>query len=116
LPTYTQERCPQVCPDLLMIMMNSCDSDGIGVGNEHDNEFFIFTSGSGFFASDLQFKINEGSNDNGNGNSSINIGSNACQIKRPSNELMARLRTGACSSVNLFPAGPGDFIPPDALV
>lgn len=116
LPTYTQQRCPQVCPDLLMIMMNSCDKSGLGVGEEHDNEFFIFTSGSGFYASDLQFKINEGTNDAGNGNRSINIGTNACQIKKPSDAFMTQLRQGACSSINLFAAGPGDFIPPDALV
>lgn len=116
LPTYTQQRCPQVCPDLLMIMMNSCDKSGLGVGEEHDNEFFIFTSGSGFYASDLQFKINSGTNDQGNANSSINIGSNACQIKKPSDAFMTQLRKGACSSINLFSAGPGDFIPPDALV
>ncbi|MCO5230231.1 MAG: gliding motility-associated C-terminal domain-containing protein [Chitinophagales bacterium] len=116
LPTYNQQSCPQVCPDLLMMMINSCDQDGLGVGMEHDNEFFIFSSGSGFFASDLQFKINEGTNDNGNDNHSINIGSNPCSIKNPSDALMTRLRTGACSNLNLFPAGPGDFIPSDALV
>lgn len=116
LPEHTQQTCPVDCPDLLMIMMNSCDEDGIGVGKEHDNEFFIFSSGGGFFASDLQFKINSGTNDNTPTDKSINIGEGACQIQRPSNALMARLRTGACSNLNLFAAGPGDFIPSDALV
>lgn len=116
LPTYNQQSCPQVCPDLLMIMMNSCDEDGIGVGKEHDNEFFIFSSGSGFYASDLQFKINPGTNDNTATDKSINIGANPCLIQKPSNALMTRLKTGACSSLNIFAAGPGDFIPSDALV
>ncbi len=116
LPTYQQQSCPQVCPDLLMIMMNSCDKSGLGVGEEHDNEFFIFSSGSGFFASDLQFKINAGTNDNTATDKSINIGANPCLIQKPSNALMTRLRTGACSNLNIFAAGPGDFIPSDALV
>ncbi|HUH75410.1 MAG TPA: gliding motility-associated C-terminal domain-containing protein [Chitinophagales bacterium] len=112
LPELTQQSCPTVCPDLLMIMMNSCD----GSGSEPDNEFFIFTSGSGFYASDMQFKINSGTNDNTANDKSINIGSGACQIQKPSNAFMTRLQKDACSNLNLFAAGPGDFIPADALV
>ncbi len=112
LPKLTQQSCPTVCPDLLMIMMNSCD----GSGAEQDNEFFIFSSGSGFYASDMQFKINPGTNDNTPTDKSINIGSGACQIQKPSNAFMTSLRKDACSNLNLFAAGPGDFIPADALV
>lgn len=112
LPELTQQSCPTVCPDLLMLMMNSCD----GSGAEQDNEFFIFSSGSGFYASDMQFKINPGTNDNTPTDKSINIGSGACQIQKPSNAFMTSLRKDACSNLNLFAAGPGDFIPADALV
>lgn len=112
LPELTQQSCPTVCPDLLMIMMNSCD----GAGSEPDNEFFIFSSGSGFFASDMQFKINPGTNDNTPVDKSINIGSGACQIQKPSDAFMTSLRKNACSNLNLFAAGPGDFVPADALV
>lgn len=112
LPELTQQSCPTVCPDLLMIMMNSCD----GAGSEPDNEFFIFSSGSGFFASDMQFKINPGTNDNTATDKSINIGTGACQIQKPSDAFMTGLRKNACSNLNLFAAGPGDFVPADALV
>lgn len=112
LPEHTQQACPTVCPDLLMIMMNSCD----GNGSEWDNEFFIFTSGSGFAANDLQFRINETTNASGAVNQSINIGNTPCQIQKPTDAFMNQLREGACSNLNLFPAGPGDFIPADALV
>lgn len=112
LPEHQKVSCPSVCPDLLMVMMNSCD----GKGKEENNEFFILSSGSGFFASDLQFRINEATNGNGNENHSVNIGSNPCNIQKPSEAFMTRLRSGACSNLNLFSAGPGDFIPPDALV
>lgn len=113
LPKHTQLSCPVVCPDLLMIMMNSCD----GTGSEQDNEFFIFSSGSGFYANDLQFLINQSTNANGAPNQSINIGSSPCQIKHPSNAFMNRMKIPAgCTDLNLFAAGPGDFIPADALV
>lgn len=112
LPELQQQSCPAVCPDLLMIMMNSCDAGG----REEDNEFFIFSSGSGFYASDLQFQINSGTNTQGANNQPINTGSGSCSIQRPSAAFMNSLRTGACSNLNLFPAGPGDFIPADALV
>ena len=117
LPKHEQASCPKECPDLLMIMMNSCDGDG----TEADNEFFIFKSGSGFYANDLQFSFNYPTNTGSSGtppnqNNSINIGTNPCGIQKPSQAFIDKLRSGACSNLNLFPAGPGDFIPADALV
>ncbi len=117
LPKHFQQACPTVCPDLLMIMINSCN----GNGSEPDNEFFIFHSGSGFFADDLQFSFNSLTNtgDSGNPpnqNNHINVGSNPCMIQRPAEAFMNRLKQGVCNNESLYAAGPGDFIPPDALV
>lgn len=117
LPKHTQLSCPVECPDLLMIMMNSCGGDG----SEPDNEFFIFSSGTGFYADNIQFSFNSPSNTGSssnppNQNNHINIGNNPCMIKKPSNAFMNQLRAGSCSNLNLFAAGPGDYIPGDALV
>ena len=45
----------EVCPIVQAIFINACN----GSGNESDNEFLIFNSGSGFFANHLQVKYNQ---------------------------------------------------------
>lgn len=109
----TTGQCSSECPDLLMLFVNSCN----GAGLEPDNEFFVLNSGSGFFASDLQMDLDAANTSSGlQDDNDINIGSNPCLIKQPDAALINQLRTGTCSNVNLFPAGPGDVIPADAIV
>jgi gliding motility-associated-like protein len=113
IPPPVIGQCPQVCPDLLMLFVNSCN----GSGAEPDNEFFVFTSGSGFLASEIQMDFDAANTSSGDPNDNdINIGTNSCQIKEPDASLINQLRSGACNGSNLFPAGPGDTIPPDAIV
>lgn len=109
----TTGQCASECPDLLMLFINSCNGSGL----EPDNEFFVLNSGAGFFASDLQMDFDAANTSSGlQVDNDINIGSNPCLIKQPDAALINQLRAGTCSNVNLFPAGPGDVIPADAIV
>jgi gliding motility-associated-like protein len=104
--------CATKCPDLLMLFVNSCN----GSGAEPDNEFFVLNSGGGFLASNLQFELDPANSFPGGQDNSINIGPSPCQIRQPSAALINNLRTGSCNNINLIPAGPGSFIPADAIV
>ena len=95
------------CPMAIGVMANSC----FPPGNEYDNEFFWMSSGGGLLVNDLQVdfesQFNVGSN-----NGDININSGACSFKYPSAFVQGIF--GGCSNVHF--AGPGDIVPPGAMV
>jgi gliding motility-associated-like protein len=113
LPLNFPLACPTVCPDLQLLYSGPCTTSGA----PFKNEYVVISSGGGFFASDLRLELDAKANpDNEAANNSIGIGTNPCQIKTPDAGLINQLRTGTCNPSNLIPAGPGDYIPPGALV
>lgn len=100
----------EVCPIVQAIFINACN----GSGNESDNEFLIFNSGSGFFANHLQVKYNQ---NNSGQDAHINFGFNACGLQNPTNDLLTRIRSNMfCDSSNVVPIGPNDTIPANVSV
>jgi len=100
----------EVCPIVQAIFINACN----GSGNESDNEFMIFNSGSGFFANHLQIKYNQ---NNSGQDAHINFGFNACGLQNPTNDLLTRIKSNLfCDSSNVIPIGPSDTIPANVSV
>ncbi len=95
------------CPEVLGIFVDACDPDPL---EEQDNEYIVITSGQGFLVNNLQVDVPSTTNRDIN----TPLGSNL--FGTPSAALMTQLRIGTCNSSNLFPAGPGDSIPPNAIV
>lgn len=93
------------CPEILGIFIDACNNAPL---LEQDNEYIVMTSGQGFLVNNLQVDIPNGRDIN------IPVGSNL--FGTPSAALMTQLRIGTCDASNLFPAGPGDSIPPNAIV
>jgi gliding motility-associated-like protein len=105
--------CPTVCPSLKLLYTEPCNS----LGNSYENEFVVIASGGGFYASNLRLEFDSKTNPSFEAvNKNIEIGSDFCQIQQPNPALISQLRKGACNSSNLIPAGPGDYIPPGAIV
>jgi hypothetical protein len=100
----------EVCPIVQAIFINACN----GSGQESDNEFMIFNSGSGFFANHLQIKYNQ---NNSGQDAHINFGFNACGLQNPTNDLLTRIKSNLfCDSSNVIPIGPSDTIPANVSV
>ncbi|MEZ4895652.1 MAG: hypothetical protein R2806_02365 [Saprospiraceae bacterium] len=101
--TFDQVSCQNpTCPTLIGAMINAC------VGES--NEYMTFNSGSGFAVNDLLVDLDE-NNNNLPGicpSGCEDPGSGACPFKKP-----AIASLGGCS---VIPAGPGDVIPPNAVV
>lgn len=95
------------CPEIIGIFIDACDPDPL---LEQDNEYIIITSGKGFLVNNLQVDVPSTANKDIN----IPLGSNL--FGTPSAGLINQLRIGSCDASNLFAAGPGDSIPPNAIV
>lgn len=108
----TPSPCPTICPDLLAVFIDACG----GGTTEQNNEFLVMASGSGFYANNLQVDFNASNNGAGGQDSDINFGTTPCGLQVPTASLMTSLRAGVCNASNIRAAGPGDFIPPGAIV
>lgn len=95
------------CPEILGLFIDACNPDPL---LEQDNEYIVITSGQGFLVNNLQVDVPSTTNKDIN----IPLGSNL--FGTPSAALMTQLRIGTCNASNLFAAGPGDSIPPNAIV
>ncbi len=103
------DRC-DVCPTTLGIMVDACNEDGIGEGN---NEFMVIHSGSGFLASELG--VNFGFQGMGISNDGdINLGNSPCIFRvQPEANLITQLNQ---SCTDFIPAGRNTTIPANSLV
>lgn len=93
------------CPEILGIFIDACNPAPLV---EQDNEYIVMTSGQGFLVNNLQVDLPA--------NRDINIPLGSNFFGTPSAALMAQLRIGSCNPSNLLSAGPGDSIPPNAIV
>lgn len=113
IPTNT------TCPRILGIFIDACNEPP---RSEPANEYILISSGNGFQVSNLGVDVPNNTAPSGgsglpaNSHNDINLGVNPCSFGTPSAALITSLRTGFCNASNLIPAGPGDSIPPGALV
>ena len=99
-----------VCPQILAIMVDAC-------GTEANNEFMLLSSGSGFNVNSLQVDFAVQNNTMGAVNSDININATPCGFKTPEATLISNLQASAsCDPTNIIPVGPGQSVPPNAIV
>lgn len=104
--------CPSVCPDLLAVLINGC-----GGSVEEGNEYIIFTSGSGFKVDDLEVDLpNNFASDPTSGDINLSGIAPACGFRMPESTILTNAQNSVCSSTIMFAAGPGQSIPPDAIV
>lgn len=98
------------CPEILLIWIDAC-------GAEAPNEFMIVGSGSGFNVNNFGVDFDVANNNMPPLNDDINTGGGACNWQVPTPGILATVEGSAgCNSGNVFAAGPGTQVPPDALV
>lgn len=93
------------CPEILGIFIDACNPAPLV---EQDNEYIVMTSGKGFMVNNLQVDLPA--------NRDINMPLGSNLFGTPSAALMTQLRIGSCNPSTLLSAGPGDSIPPNAIV
>jgi len=99
-----------ICPQIQAVFINSCN----GSGDEWDNEFLLFNSGSGITANNLQIKYHINNETPIASNGSINIAPSTCSVQTPTAKLMDSIL--GCSSLNKIAVTPSTVIPPNSQV
>jgi hypothetical protein len=96
------------CPLSLLYMVDACGPDAVNADDY--NEFVVIWSGGGFSVDNVTVDLPIGNNGLAE-NADLGIG---CPFQEPNAAALSNI--SSCPAITVVPVGPGDVVPPNALV